>query len=214
MAGSAEDGPPKLWERPLLLFLLLAVLVRILNATASPILNTDGYFYIEAARHYQSGDWGAALRSSSLHPLYPVAIALFRFVIPSGWIAGMAVSILCAAGALVALYGIVLGGWGRWPARFTALVYALHPIYATMEGRVLTQGMFHLLAFWAVFFLWRGIRSGSWRCGIFAGLCLGGAYAWASRSFSVFSAPIAAGGSAWRARDWSLRWGPRRISSG
>ncbi|MHC4607902.1 MAG: glycosyltransferase family 39 protein, partial [Planctomycetota bacterium] len=208
MHGSAEETRHRLWGRPLLLLVLLAVLVRMLVATGMPIINSDAGVYIEAASKYLSGDWQAALKGRMVHPLYPVLLAGAWAVVGDAWLAGAVVSIVCAAVALIALYGLAFEGWGRRAAGFTALVYALHPIFSGMEARVLPQATYHMCAFWAVYCLWRGIRGGSWRWGMGAGLCLGGAYLARTEGVLLVAACFGAGFLFLPARAYRRSWKP------
>jgi 4-amino-4-deoxy-L-arabinose transferase-like glycosyltransferase len=174
--------------------ILVTVLVRLLVATGLPLLNADGYFYAATADMYRAGDWKAALWTWRLHPLYPSVLAALETFVPDPWAAGVLLSIAGSVGAMVALFGLGLEGWGRWPARLAAFLYALHPACGDMEGRVLTERLYHAFGFWAVLGLWRSIRHASWRWGLSGGLCLGAAYLTRSESVILFAALLGVSG--------------------
>lgn len=162
-------------DEALPLLVALGVLTRLLCATDSPLVNGDAYHYLSVAALFGAGEWGEALRYT-LHPLYPLLVALVELPGIEARAAGTIVSLAATAAAVAALHGLVLEGWDRPAARAAAFLYAVHPVLASMEGKVMTEAAYHAFAFGAVLFLWRALRTGSWRPGLLAGACLGLAY--------------------------------------
>lgn len=189
--GPSGAAPPRDPWFPALI--LAGVLVRLLRATSSPLINADAYFYLEAASRYGSGAWAEALRMA-IHPFYPLIVAGFELILPDGWVSGAAVSLICSAVALAIFYAIVNAAWGQSPARFATFLFAVHPVIADMESKVMTEALYHAAALGAIWFLGNGLLRGCWKLGAAAGGCL--AVAHLTRAEGVMLALLAALASA------------------
>lgn len=159
-------------DRSLGLLLLAALAARVLAATASPLINADAYAYLSTAERLGSG--GLAL--FGLHPLYPALTAAGRVLTGDAWFGAVLVSVVAGSLALLPLHALAADGWGRTAARWTAFLYAVHPAFTSFHGRVLTEGVYHLVGLIAVLGLWRAVRDRSWRWAVAGGAAVGVAY--------------------------------------
>ncbi len=154
--------------------LLVALLSRVLAATRSPLINADAFYYLESAGAFAAGRWGEGLRDWGLHPLFPILSGLLQVLIVDPWFAGACVNILGGTAALAPLHALAERGWGRPAARWTAAVYALHPVLSGMHGDVMTEGLFLAFAVGAVAALSRALDEGPpGRLGALAGALAG-----------------------------------------
>lgn len=159
-------------DRDPLLLLLAALAARVLAATASPLINADANAYLVTADRLGSG----GLAIFGLHPLYPALAAAGRFLTGDAWFGAAAVSVVAGSLALLPLHALAREGWGPAAARWTGFLYAVHPAFAAFHGRVLTEGVYHLLAFSAVLWLRRAAHEGAWRPAVAGGTAVGLAY--------------------------------------
>ncbi|MCZ6689058.1 MAG: glycosyltransferase family 39 protein [Planctomycetota bacterium] len=143
----------------ILLFVVLALVVRGYKGFVTPIIAEDGVVYIEQADLLREGKVRESL-TGHYPPLYPAAIAVFGGIFSDPVTAGKAVSILFGAIAVVPL---ILLGRTLLPARAVrgaAVVYVLAPFLLTLSGDVLSESLFLFLVLGSVAGIWIGAGEG------------------------------------------------------
>jgi hypothetical protein len=164
-------------DRRIAVGLLLATLaVRVLAASLVQLIAPDGVRYISMARQIGAGDLAGAL-AESYHPLYPLAIALFR-PLAGGWeSAALAVGVVFSSLGVLFLWGFARSVFGgRRPALVACVAYAFLPHFVRFHADALSEGLFHcclLAGLWAGV---RGFRDGRWGLLAVSGLSAGAAY--------------------------------------
>src|SRR3990167_3777073 len=80
-------------KRHLAYILLLALGLRLYVTLFTPVIGTDGYFFVKNSQLYYAGQFLEGLREAH-HPLYPMLIALFNTAVGDFETAGKLVSLI------------------------------------------------------------------------------------------------------------------------
>jgi hypothetical protein len=170
-AGNAQGFDPEGVTRPFGYFG---------NLLVSPLARWDSVWYLTVARHgYRQILPGIIFPRgprTTFFPLYPVMVRGVGFVIRSDLIAGVLISLVCFAIALVLLYRLVALELDADRARICVMLVAFFPV-AYYFSAVYTESLFLALSVGCVY----GARMGRWKV---AGVL--GALASASRNTGVF----------------------------
>ena len=144
----------------LLLVLSLSVILKgllfILKIDA--VINTDGVYYISAAKQFAAGHVGEGLAIYPM-PFYPFVIALAHLFIPDWVVAARLISYICVVSMLIPLYMLTRDLFDRQAAFWASLVFALLPESLRFTLSVMRDPFFFLLFIWAVYFAQAVIRS-------------------------------------------------------
>ncbi|MEK7450071.1 MAG: glycosyltransferase family 39 protein [Planctomycetota bacterium] len=157
----------KTWFQ-ILLLVLLSGAVRAVIWSKTDVISSDGPLYIEVAQYYYEGNFKQAL-SHPYHPLYPFLMSLaYRLVNNWEW-AGMLISVIFSALAVIPLYLLGRKLFNPAIALITGLLYAFHPTAARLSAGILTPGIFIFLVTTSVWLISEALDTKKYRFFILAG---------------------------------------------
>lgn len=144
----------------LLYILALSLIVKgwifILHINA--VVNTDGVYYISAAKQFAMGQMSEALAIYPM-PCYPLLIAFVHVFVPHWTIAAKLSSYICLVLMTIPLYMLSRDLFDQRAAFWGCLVFALLPESMRFTLMVIRDPSFFLLFIWAVYFAQRALRS-------------------------------------------------------
>jgi asparagine N-glycosylation enzyme membrane subunit Stt3 len=163
-------------EKQLILLLIgIAFGLRLYAVLMAQGIAMDSAGYGFMARDFLKGDFIKGL-SSTLHPLYPILIALISPDSAHVEIAGRLISLFWGTFTIIPLYYLVKETIDQKVAIFSALFYTFHPYLVTYSGMLLTEATYWGLLVLSVYFFWTGLKKeNAWRMTL-AGSFLGLAY--------------------------------------
>jgi len=155
---------------------VLALVVRIVVAARVVVVPRDSVTLLELARAARDGDF-ATLLAHHQHPLFPALTGLLARFGPDLETAGVAISVLAGALAVIPLFDLARRLVGDGAALIAALLFALSPYPARFAGVPLTDSLHLALVLGGLAAGLRvldGRRVAVWA--LTAGLLLGAAY--------------------------------------
>ncbi|MFH1227558.1 MAG: glycosyltransferase family 39 protein [Planctomycetota bacterium] len=159
----------------ILTLIILAIAVRLVIVWNTYVISSDGPVYISVAKDYYAGNYKAAL-SHPYHPLYPFLMSVAYHLRGSWEWAGLFISILFGALAIIPLWFI---GKKIFPATdgkvssvvfIGCLFYIFHPLAARFSAEVLTTGLFMSLLFFTVWMMILALSEWKYRYFFLAGV--------------------------------------------
>lgn len=159
----------------ILVLVILAITVRLVIVRNSYVISSDGPVYIGVAQDYYAGNYKAAI-SHPYHPLYPVLMSVIYRVKGNWEWAGLFISILSGALAIIPLWFI---GKRLFPATdnkiprlavIGCLFYIFHPLAARFSAEVLTSGLFMCILFFTVWMILLALSEWKYRYFFLAGV--------------------------------------------
>ena len=125
---SSYDLPKPLeYKNGLVFVLCLSLVIKIILALFTKVINPDGVLYITAAQQFAVGDFSAGLTIYPM-PAYSLLILLVHFLIRDWVIAALAVNILMSVSVLIPLYLLTEELFDQRAAFWTCAAFALSPL--------------------------------------------------------------------------------------
>jgi 4-amino-4-deoxy-L-arabinose transferase-like glycosyltransferase len=152
-----------------------ALLVRLLAGLGSAIFGTDSGHLLLMADWMREARLNDAL-SVDYHPMFPLLTAVARTFTGTTEQAGMAVSILLGAGAVLPLYAVTRKTLGRSAAVMTGALYAFSPAMIEVHSDPMTEGTFHFFLFSSMWLTDRITDQPRADRAVVLGLCAAAAY--------------------------------------
>lgn len=140
----------------LLLLVVLSAALKVFVALNDVVVNSDAVLYLSAAREMAAGRLGEALAIAPL-PAYPLLIAAVGQIVPDGILAARALNITASVLTLIPLCLLTGDLFGRRPAFWTGIAFALGPLHNAMAIEVIRDPLFIFFLTWSVFCLVRGL---------------------------------------------------------
>lgn len=131
------------------------------NLLVAPFARWDSVWYLTVAEH----GYGHQLARMAFFPLYPMLMAVVGALTGSDLVAGILISLLAFAGALVVLHRLARLDLGDTLAESTVMLIAFSPV-AFFFSAVYTEGLFLLLSVACILlarrgrWLWAGVLGG------------------------------------------------------
>ncbi len=147
-------------ERPGALWVILGIsaAVKFSLALMNGDINPDGDDYIFAAQQVIQGNLREGMKIYPM-PFYPFLIGIFHFLIPNWVWAARAVNVLSLIFSAIPLYLLTKELFGKGPAFWAGLAFALAP-YPTETSVEVVRGPVFVLCFgWAAYFSVRAVRT-------------------------------------------------------
>lgn len=166
------------------------------------VMMNDGPEFIGLAREIAAGEWVTVL-THGFHPLYPFLLRVVEPLFGDWERAGVAVSVLSGAAAVVALFRLVEDTFDRRSAAIAALLLAVHPI-AIEQTDVQSDPLYLALFIAAAIALWRGLERASAAWALLAGVLSGVAYLARPEGLGGIVVGVALAGVAVLGREWPL----------
>jgi hypothetical protein len=203
---AVKDAPGPEWLGRLPVLVLIALVHRTIIVLWTTTIATDSADYLRMAEKLSQGEFRRALELS-YHPLFSALTALAQIPLGSFERAGYLVTVLATSLAVVPLFHLVRIWWSERVARWTCLLYALHPTLSEEGSEVMTTGLFISLLIAGAALIAFAPRKGRWPlyplAGFVAGLC------YLTRPEGIYLVLFAAVGVA----TWLVRWIRRKGSS-
>lgn len=143
------------------MLLVLALVVRVVTLTTQSAWLDEGYT-MALARH----NLGYVIQFTAQYdqhpPVYYVLLHLWIQATGFGVVQGRLLSLLCGAGAVVALYVVAATIFDRTTALYAAVALALSPIATWYSDEIRMYAMAGFFALVALAFLVRAVRADSW----------------------------------------------------
>ncbi|MDI6733633.1 MAG: glycosyltransferase family 39 protein [Planctomycetota bacterium] len=152
---------------------VLAILVRFIVAFNTCVISSDGPFYISVAKEFADNNYQSAIETQTFHPLYPFLISVFfrSGLMGQEWEwAGISVSILFSAFAIIPLFFITRRVISNSRALTGCVLYAFHPYAVQVSSSILTTGLFIGLFISALWVTIKALESGYYRYFLLSGL--------------------------------------------
>ena len=157
---SSYDLPKPLeYKNGLVFFLCLSLLIKVILALFTKVINPDGVLYITAAQQFASGDFRAGLASYPM-PAYPLLILLVHFFIRDWIIAALFLNIVMSVSILIPLYLLTKEMFDQRAAFWASVAFALSPLANHWSVEVIRGPSFMFFFAWAVYFGYRAIQTG------------------------------------------------------
>lgn len=179
LAGERSGRPAFVEEKADSLYwlgaLVLTLAVRLYLFFNYYTINNDGVLYIEAARNFLEGRWSDGL-ASFYPPLFPLMIAGAYPLVHDWELAGQIWPFILGVLTLFPLFGLFRRVYGFRVAHAALFLYAVSPYLARLSLEVRTEIPYVFFAVLALYFLQRGLDSGSLLSFFFTGICSALAY--------------------------------------
>jgi len=152
---------PKLLEykNGLVFVLCLSLIIKIILALFTKVINPDGVLYITAAQHFASGDFRAGLAIYPM-PAYSLLILLTHLLIRDWIIAALTVNIVMTVSILIPLYLLTKNLFDQRAAFWACVAFALSPLPNHWSIEVIRGPSFMFFFAWAAYFGHRAIQTG------------------------------------------------------
>ena len=151
---------PKLLEykNGLVFVLGLSLVIKIILALYTKVINPDGVLYITAAEQFAVGDFRAGLTIYPM-PAYSLLILLVHFLIRDWIIAALAVNIVMSVSVLIPLYLLTEELFDQRAAFWACVAFALSPLPNHWSVEVIRGPSFMFFFAWAAYFGYRGLQT-------------------------------------------------------
>ena len=169
-------------------------------------ISSDGIHYIEAARHFYSGDIQGGL-GSVYPPAYPSFVALAYPLVGDWELAGQILSIFCGIVLLFPLRALCRDLYGDNVALLACFLAAINPYLARYAIHVRTESSFFLLSTLALLLFCRGMTQAKVSRFFYGGLVAGFAYLVRPEAMGfLIIVPVALIVTWWLKREQNLKW--------
>ena len=157
---SSYDMPKPLeYKNGLVFFLCLSLLIKVILALFTKVINPDGVLYITAAQQFAAGDFRAGLAMYPM-PAYSLLILLVHFFIRDWVIAALFLNIVLSVSILIPLYFLTKEMFDQRAAFWASVAFALSPLPNHWSVEVIRDPAFMFLFAWAAYFGFRAIQRG------------------------------------------------------
>lgn len=186
--------------------IFVALAVRLYLLGQYYCISSDGIHYIEAARHFYSGEIAAGL-SSFYPPGYPVLIASVYPLVGNWELAGQILSAVCGVLLLFPLYALCKELYGDQVALWACFLAAISPYLARYAAHVRSESPFVFLSTLALFLCYNGLAHQRRAHFFYGGLVAGVAYLFRPESIGfLVIVPTVLVWKWWLKRERSLMW--------
>ena len=144
-------------KRHLAYVLLLAFGLRLFVTVLTPVIGTDGYFFVKNSQFYYSGQFLEALKASH-QPLYPMLIALLNKAVGNFEVAGKLVSLILGTLTVLPLYFLARSIFSHRVAVFAAFVLAFNVTHIRLSADIMTESAYTFFFVSAVWLSWEMLR--------------------------------------------------------
>lgn len=173
--GGSEATPSAVDARVVAALFVFALAVRVGVALRTAVIFNDGPIFLRVAGSMVEGDWSSAL-GHHYHPLYPLLTAGAYQAIGDLELAGVTVSVIAGAIAVVALYAFLRQAFDPQVAWIGGVLLSIQPYAAAFSADVQSDGLYTALFLSAVACSWRGLARGRPSNALAAGVLIGLAY--------------------------------------
>jgi len=147
------------YKNGLLFVLCLSLVIKIILALFTKVINPDGVLYITAAQQFASGDFRAGLAIYPM-PAYSLLILLVHFFIRDWIIAALTVNIVMSVSILIPLFLLTKSLFDQRAAFWACVAFALSPLPNHWSVEVIRGPSFMFFFAWAAYFGYRAIQTG------------------------------------------------------
>jgi 4-amino-4-deoxy-L-arabinose transferase-like glycosyltransferase len=172
--GQPWSSPPPEWLHRLPSLVLLALIHRTIIVLCTTTVASDAADYLRMAEMLSRGELQHALEFS-YHPLFPMLTGMLGIPLGNFERAAYLVAVLSSSLAVIPLFHLVRAWWSERIARWTCILYALHPTLSLEGSEALTTGLFISLLISGIALIVFALRDANWALyplgGIVAGLC-------------------------------------------
>ena len=147
-------------KRHLAYILLLALGLRLYVTLFTPVIGTDGYFFVKNSQLYYAGQFLEGLREAH-HPLYPMLIALFNVAVGDFETAGKLVSLVFGTLTIIPLYFLTRSIFSHRVAIFAAFFIAMNAAHVRHSADIMTESTYIFFFVTGVWLSWEMLRSTS-----------------------------------------------------
>lgn len=147
-------------KRQLAYVLLFAFGLRLYVMVVTPVIGTDGYFFVKNSQLYYDGQFLEGLREAH-HPLYPMLIALFNTAVGDFETAGKLVSLVFGTLTIIPLYFLTRSIFSHRAAIFAAFFIALNVAHVRHSADIMTESTYTFFFVTGVWLSWEMLRSTS-----------------------------------------------------
>jgi 4-amino-4-deoxy-L-arabinose transferase-like glycosyltransferase len=137
----------------------LSLIIKIILALFTKVINSDGVLYITAAQQFASGDFRAGLAIYPM-PAYSLLILLVHFLIRDWIVAALTVNIVMSVSILIPLYLLTKNLFDQRVAFWACLAFALSPLPNHWSVLVIRGPSFMFFFAWTAYFGYRAIQTG------------------------------------------------------
>ncbi len=123
---------------------LIAVALRLIAWSNTPVIAPDGVVYISQAKAIFYGQWAEIAKCSGLDRLsvYPFLIAAFYSVFSDWIIAGKAISFIFGVATIIPLYFLLRQFFDYKISALTTLIFAVNPFFVSTSVEILREPMY------------------------------------------------------------------------
>jgi 4-amino-4-deoxy-L-arabinose transferase-like glycosyltransferase len=139
----------------LLLIILFACILRLLDLMNVSAIEMDGISYAGMAENFARGAFSEGLKGV-FHPLYPMLMAVFSFVIKDSEMNGRILSLVFGIMLIPVVYMFFKRFFGEQKALYGSFFVAMHPYLVRYSVQVISESMTILLFAAAFFCFYRG----------------------------------------------------------
>lgn len=140
---------------------IFALVLRVFVCIATPVIGTDCYNFVHAARCFSDGQYVEAMRHG-FHPLFPVLIALVHSVVGDYEIAGKVVSLFFGVATIFPLYFFTRELFGHRIGIFAVGFLAVNPTHVRLSADIMSDPVHIFFFATAVWLTWVAIERGAW----------------------------------------------------
>ena len=150
---------PLEYKNGLVFVLCLSLVIKIILALFTKVINPDGVLYITAAQQFASGDFREGLAIYPM-PAFSILILLVHFLIRDWIIATLTVNIILSVSILIPLYLLTKNLFDQRAAFWACVAFALSPLPNHWSIEVIRGPAFVFFFVWAAYFGHRAIKIG------------------------------------------------------
>lgn len=130
-------------HRVLLLIILLSLLLKIVCLLQGKVVNPDSATYISAAEKYAQGLFAEGIRYYPM-PFYPLLLTATHIAIPDWILAGRLLTVIPLVLVMWPLYVLTRRLFDHHSALWTALLYAVLPVFNAASSSIIRDPLFLL----------------------------------------------------------------------
>ncbi|MFA5808907.1 MAG: glycosyltransferase family 39 protein [Thermoleophilia bacterium] len=166
-------------NKTLILFILLALVIRVVVVLSRQAINGDEFGYSRLAEHLANGSGYIDILgnvNTIFSPLLPLLSGGMSFILNDIVASGYVVEVLFGCLLLIPAFLLAKEFAGEKAGLYTAALLAVLPIAVEYSTRIYTEGVYTFFLLMAIFFYWRSIHGGALAYAPLAGGMIGLAY--------------------------------------
>lgn len=152
------------FNNALIVFILLALVIRVVVALSRQAINGDEFGYSRLAEQLANGNGYIDILgniNTIFSPLLPLLTAGMSFILGDIVTSGYVVEVLFGCLLLIPAYLLARDFAGERAGLYTAALLAVLPLAVEYSTRIYTEGVYTFLLMMAVYFFWRSIHGGA-----------------------------------------------------